>query len=89
MLTTVSVANACITNSSCVNINATNSIKLNGNSLITATPGVTLNMNSNSIAFSNNSAGLVWGNNYSQIYDDGNLHINTDDFINISAPTHL
>ena len=57
--------------------------------MITATPGVTLNMNSNIIVFSNNGAGLVWGNNYSQIYDDGNLHINTDDYIYISAPTQF
>ena len=45
---------------------------------ITSTPGTTLSMNSNSIIFSNNSEGLSWGNNYSQIYDNGNFCINTD-----------
>ena len=39
---------------------------------ITSTPGSTLSMNSNSITFLNNGAGLTWGNNYSQIYDNGN-----------------
>ena len=32
-----------------------------------------------SISFPNNGAGLTWGNNYSQIYDNGNLNISTDD----------
>ena len=48
-----------------------------------------LAMNSNSIGFSNNGAGLVWGNNYSQIYDNGNLYITTDNYLNISAPTRI
>ena len=56
---------------------------------ITATPGANLNMNTYTIAFSNSGAGLKWGNNYSQIYDDSNLHINTDDVMYISAPTQL
>ena len=46
-------------------------------------------MNGNKISFSNNGAGLSWGNNYSQIYDNGNLYIVTDDYMNISAPTQL
>ena len=56
---------------------------------ITSSPGVKLNMNSNSISFTNNGAGITWANNNSQIYDDGNLHINTDDSIYISAPTQF
>jgi hypothetical protein len=37
----------------------------------------------------NNGSGIAWGNNYSKIYDDGNLHINTDDVMNIKAPVYL
>ena len=32
-------------------------------------------MNGNTIAFSQNDAGLKWGNSNSQIYDDTNFHI--------------
>ena len=46
-------------------------------------------MHGNTIGFSNNGAGLKWGNNYSQIYDNGNLYIVTDDYLNITAPTQL
>jgi len=49
-----------------------------------------LAMNSNSIGFSNNGAGLKWGtNSNSQIYDNGNLYITTDDYLNISCPTQM
>jgi hypothetical protein len=41
------------------------------------------------LAFDNNGTGLVWGNNYSKIYDDGILHINTDDSLYLSAPSNL
>lgn len=34
---------------------------------------------SGTIYFPNNGAGLVWGSNFSTIYDNGHLHINTDD----------
>jgi hypothetical protein len=37
----------------------------------------------------NNGSGVVWGNNYSKIYDDGNLHIDTDDLMYIKAPNTL
>ena len=40
-----------------------------------------------SISFPNNGAGLTCGNNYRQIYDDSNLHISTDDYMYLSAPT--
>ena len=46
--------------------------------------GLTMTTN---ISFPNNGAGLRWGNNYSQIYDDSNLHISTDNYIYLSAPT--
>ena len=46
-------------------------------------------MNSNNVTFSNNGAGLSWGNNNSRIYDNGNLYIVTDDYLNITAPTQL
>jgi cytoskeletal protein CcmA (bactofilin family) len=44
---------------------------------------------SSSLTLNNNGTGIVWGNNYSKIYDDGNLHINTDDAMYISAPANL
>ena len=46
-------------------------------------------MNSNNITFSGGGAGLVWGNNYSRIYDNVNLYIKTDDYLNITAPTQI
>ena len=46
--------------------------------------GLTMTTN---ISFPNNGAGLTWGNNYSQIYDNGNLNISTDDYMYIYAPT--
>jgi hypothetical protein len=49
-----------------------------------------LAMNSNSIGFTNNGAGLKWGtNSNSQIYDNDNLYITTDDYLNITAPTQI
>jgi len=36
-------------------------------------------MGSGTINFSSNGAGLNWGSNYSQIYDNGDLNIKTDD----------
>jgi len=42
---------------------------------------------SGNISFSNTGPGITWGNNNSQIYDDSNLHISTDDTLYISAPT--
>ena len=42
---------------------------------------------SGNISFPNNGVGINWGNNYSQIYDDSNLHISTDDTLYINAPT--
>jgi hypothetical protein len=36
-------------------------------------------MGSGTINFNNNGAGLNWGSNFSQIYDDGDLRIKTDD----------
>ena len=60
-----------------------------GLNYITATPGAQLSMNSNNITFTNNGAGLVWGNYCSQIYDDANLHITTDDSMYISAIVQL
>lgn len=41
----------------------------------------------NTIYFNNSGAGLVWGNNYSRIYDDANLIIYTDDRLDIRAST--
>jgi hypothetical protein len=38
-----------------------------------------IGMGSGSINFSNDGAGLNWGSNFSQIYDDGDLRIKTDD----------
>ena len=38
-----------------------------------------VSLGSGSMYFSNNGAGLVWGNSFSRIYDDGNLRIVTDD----------
>ena len=46
-------------------------------------------MNGNTISFNNTGAGLIWGNNDSEIYDDSNLHINSDDTMYISAPTQF
>ena len=37
----------------------------------------------------NNGAGINWGNNYSHIYDTGDLHIDTDDTMHVSAPASL
>ena len=36
--------------------------------------------------FPNNGAGLIWGSNKSQIYDDSNLQISTDDYMYLYAP---
>ena len=90
----ISTANACITNLSCTSIAiGSNAVATQSyvttRGFITSTPGTALTMNSNNITFSNNGAGLVWGNNYSQIYDNGNLYITTDDYLNISAPTRI
>ena len=52
---------------------------------ITSKPGDLLKMMSNSISFTNNGAGITWANNNSQIYDNGNLYITTDDYLNISC----
>ena len=38
-----------------------------------------IGMGSGTIQFTNNGAGLNWGSNFSQIYDDGDLRIKTDD----------
>jgi hypothetical protein len=38
-----------------------------------------IGMGSGTINFTNNGAGLNWGSNFSQIYDDGDLRIKTDD----------
>ena len=38
-----------------------------------------IGMGSGTINFTNNGAGLNWGSNLSQIYDDGDLRIKTDD----------
>ena len=38
---------------------------------------------------SNNGTEISWGNSYSQTYDNGNLYINTNDHLNISAPTQV
>jgi hypothetical protein len=41
------------------------------------------------INFPNNGTGLSWGNDYSKIYDNGNLHIDTDDNMYMRAPNIL
>ena len=41
------------------------------------------------ISFLQNGSGITWGANYTRIYDDGNLNINTDDRLYINAPTSL
>ena len=42
------------------------------------------------ISFNNDGKGVIrWGNDFSKIYDDGHLHINTDDNMYISAPSYL
>jgi hypothetical protein len=41
------------------------------------------------IYFPANGAGLSWAGGASQIYDNGNLYINTDDYMYIQAPTTL
>ena len=43
----------------------------------------------NGVKFNNDGTGIVWGNNYSQIMDNGDLHINTDDNMWMSAPAKL
>ena len=50
------------------------SIQVNGAQMAYFNSGG-LSMNGNSIVFSKNGAGIVWGNSYSQIYDNGNLYI--------------
>ena len=46
-------------------------------------------MNSNNISFTNSGAGLPWGNNNSQIYDDSNLHISSFANVLIYTPSQL
>jgi hypothetical protein len=40
---------------------------------------------SGNIYFPNNGTGLIWGSNYSKIYDNANLHIFTDDVTNFES----
>ena len=47
------------------------------------------NIATSNIQLLNNGAGLQWTNNSSHIYDNGDLHINTDDNMWMSAPTNL
>ena len=42
---------------------------------------------SGNITFPDHGVGIKWGKNYSQIYDDSNLHVSTDDTLYIYAPT--
>ena len=83
MPTSISSANGCITNVSCVNINATNSIKLNGTSLatqsyvtglgyITSTPGADVNMNTYSVNLTDGKLTMN-GNGIIYYYSNGNL----------------
>ena len=44
---------------------------------------------SNSISFMYNGAGITWANNNSQIYDDSNLNIKTDDYLYVSCLTQM
>jgi hypothetical protein len=55
-------------------------------SLNVNTPSATFTGNVN---FKNDGSGLVWGQNYSKIYDNADLHIETDDNMFIKAPTSL
>ena len=45
--------------------------------------------NLRNVNFANDGSGLIWGNNYSRIYDNMHLHIETDDNMYISAPAYL
>ena len=60
---------------------------VNTRGYITSTPGSVLTMNSTNISFTNDGAGLTWGNNNSRIYDDLHLNIATNDYLCIKAPT--
>ena len=46
---------------------------------ITSTNIVGTNMTAGTLRFNNNGSGLIWGTNFSRIYDDGHLRIVTDD----------
>jgi hypothetical protein len=48
-----------------------------------------IDMSSGSIYLNNNGASIYWGGGASRIYDDGNLHINTDDYMYFSAPNEF
>jgi hypothetical protein len=70
ILYNITSANLQVTNISGGTISATNVSSANAN-VTTATVG--------NIRFNNNGSGLIWGNNFSRIYDDIDLHIFTDD----------
>jgi hypothetical protein len=55
---------------------------------ITGDAGVSAGGNTG-ITFNNDGTGIIWGSSVSKIYDDGNLYINTDDAMYMSAPTNL
>ena len=45
---------------------------------------------SNNLLFPNTGCGITWGpSNNSQIYNDGNMQISTDDYLYIYAPTQF
>ena len=76
-----------------------NTVDVSGNIVTSGTLGVTglstltggINLPTGGITFPTQSstAAISWGNNFSNIYDNGDLHINTDDNLYISAPTLL
>ena len=46
-------------------------------------------MNSNSILFVQNGAGLIWGNFNSRIYDNSQMNIAPNDYLYINEPTKV
>ena len=92
----VNPASATCLISACYNSNGTSGAvnTVNVGIGITNPSNYTLHVNgtqysSGTIYFPNNGTGLNWGASYSQIYDNGNLYIVTDDNMYIQAPNLL
>ena len=57
-----------------------NDTQVDGNLAVNGTVGISMQ---------NNGSGITWGNNQSRIYDNGDLHIDTDDTLHLLAPSSV
>jgi hypothetical protein len=69
-----------------LSIDFRSTVRMNGQ---LQTQSNSIDMQSGQLYFNNNGAGLYWSGGVSRMYDDGNLHINTDDYMYFSAPNEF